>query len=150
MDWRTRFRSSRLTGPVWRSASIGIAQGMDSAAALIVDGRLVAAAEEERFSGKKHTGDFPINAIRFCLARPTFRSTKLTRLPTDSTMLPYRDLYLRDEVSTGCITRSSPERHFWRRYWRDLPGFPDRKVHSVGHHLAHAASAAYTSGWTSV
>jgi carbamoyltransferase len=30
---------------------------------------------------------------------------------------------------------------------RDLPGFPDEKVVSVGHHLAHAASAAYTSGW---
>ena len=44
-----------------------IAQGMDSAAALLVDGELVAAAEEERFSGKKHTGDFPIHAIRYCL-----------------------------------------------------------------------------------
>ena len=30
---------------------------------------------------------------------------------------------------------------------RDLPGFPEDKVSSVGHHLAHAASAAYTSGW---
>ena len=30
---------------------------------------------------------------------------------------------------------------------RDLPGFPESKVFSVGHHLAHAASAAYTSGW---
>ena len=30
---------------------------------------------------------------------------------------------------------------------RDLPGFPLEKVHQVGHHLAHAASAAYTSGW---
>ncbi len=53
-----------------------IAQGMDAAAALVVDGRLVAAAEEERFTGKKHTGDFPIHAIRFCLSeagtRPVF------------------------------------------------------------------------------
>ena len=36
-----------------------IAQGMDAAAALVVDGRLVAAAEQERFSRQKHTGDFP-------------------------------------------------------------------------------------------
>ena len=45
-----------------------IAQGMDAAAALVIDGKLVAAAEQERFSGKKHTGDFPIDAINFCLA----------------------------------------------------------------------------------
>jgi len=44
-----------------------IAQGMDSAAALLVDGQLVAAAEEERFTREKHTGDFPIHAIRYCL-----------------------------------------------------------------------------------
>jgi carbamoyltransferase len=41
-----------------------IAQGMDAAAELVVGGRLVAAAEEERFSGKKHIGDFPSHAIR--------------------------------------------------------------------------------------
>ena len=39
----------------------------DSAAALIVDGRIVAAAQEERFSRKKHDSDFPVNAIDFCL-----------------------------------------------------------------------------------
>ncbi len=44
-----------------------IAQGMDAAVALVIDGKLVAAAEQERFSGKKHTGDFPIGAIRSCL-----------------------------------------------------------------------------------
>ena len=44
-----------------------IAQGMDAAAALVIDGKSVAAAEQERFSGKKHTGDFPIDAICFCL-----------------------------------------------------------------------------------
>ncbi len=44
-----------------------IAQGMDAAAALVIDGKLVAAAEQERFSGKKHTGEFPIDAIRFCI-----------------------------------------------------------------------------------
>src|SRR5689334_3135794 len=42
-------------------------QGLDSAAALLVDGRIIAAAEEERFSFEKHTNAFPINAIRYCL-----------------------------------------------------------------------------------
>ncbi|MBZ5627214.1 MAG: carbamoyltransferase, partial [Acidobacteriia bacterium] len=37
-----------------------ISQGHDSAAALVVDGKVIAAAAQERFSRKKHTGDFPI------------------------------------------------------------------------------------------
>jgi carbamoyltransferase len=40
----------------------------DSAAALIADGRIVAAAQEERFTRKKHDSSFPQNAIRYCLA----------------------------------------------------------------------------------
>jgi len=39
----------------------------DSAAALVVDGRIVAAAQEERFTRKKHDYNFPVNAIEYCL-----------------------------------------------------------------------------------
>ena len=39
----------------------------DSAAALVVEGRIVAAAQEERFTRKKHDPRFPIEAIRACL-----------------------------------------------------------------------------------
>lgn len=39
----------------------------DSAAVLLQDGHIVAAAQEERFSRKKHDARFPINAVRFCL-----------------------------------------------------------------------------------
>ena len=39
----------------------------DSAASLIVDGEIIAAAQEERFTRNKHTPDFPINSILFCL-----------------------------------------------------------------------------------
>jgi carbamoyltransferase len=41
----------------------------DAAAALLRDGNLVAAAEEERFTRKKHDSDFPEKAIEFCLRR---------------------------------------------------------------------------------
>ncbi len=40
----------------------------DSAAALVVDGRIVAAAQEERFSREKHDSDFPSRAVEYCLA----------------------------------------------------------------------------------
>src|SRR3981081_303669 len=39
----------------------------DSAAALLEDGRIVAAAQEERFTRKKHDARFPLHAIRYCL-----------------------------------------------------------------------------------
>ena len=39
----------------------------DSAAALVEDGRIVAAAQEERFSRKKHDSRFPAHAVRYCL-----------------------------------------------------------------------------------
>ena len=40
----------------------------DSAAALVSDGRIVAAAQEERFTRKKHDSCFPSNAVRYCLS----------------------------------------------------------------------------------
>ncbi len=40
----------------------------DAAACLIDEGRIVAAAQEERFTRKKHDADFPVNAVRYCLA----------------------------------------------------------------------------------
>src|ERR1700678_4077392 len=40
----------------------------DSAAALVVDGEIVAAAQEERFTRKKHDPGFPKNSIAYCLA----------------------------------------------------------------------------------
>lgn len=40
----------------------------DSAAALVIDGKVVAAAQEERFTRKKHDAGFPGNALRYCLA----------------------------------------------------------------------------------
>ena len=39
----------------------------DSAACLLKDGKIIAAAEEERFTRKKHDTSFPINAARYCL-----------------------------------------------------------------------------------
>jgi len=39
----------------------------DSAAALLINGKIIAAAQEERFTRKKHTSEFPVNAIKFCL-----------------------------------------------------------------------------------
>src|SRR5438128_12643408 len=49
----------------------------DAAAALLQEGRLVAAAEEERFTRQKHDSAFPLRAIEFCLERGNVRASDL-------------------------------------------------------------------------
>src|SRR5690348_10827789 len=49
----------------------------DSAAALVVDGKIVAAAQEERFTRKKHDPDFPQQAIEYCLKEGGLSSEQL-------------------------------------------------------------------------
>ncbi len=124
-----------------------IAQGMDAAAALVINGKLVVAAEQERFSGKKHTGDFPIDAIRFCLAEAGISIHDIDEIAHGFDYASYRGLYAGDEVSAELYDKVFSRDALLAQVRRDLPGFPLDRVHQVGHHLAHAASAAYTSGW---
>jgi carbamoyltransferase len=124
-----------------------IAQGMDAAAALLVDGELVAAAEEERFNGKKHTGDFPIHAIQYCLAEAGIALGEIDEIAHGFNYAPYCELYLKDKVSAEVYNQVFSRDALLEQVRHDLPGFSEHKVFSVGHHLAHAASAAYTSGW---
>src|ERR1700722_12886119 len=49
----------------------------DSAAALVVDGQIVAAAQEERFSRKKHDSRFPHGAIQYCMSEGGFKASDL-------------------------------------------------------------------------
>ena len=49
----------------------------DAAAALLEDGMLVAAAEEERFTRRKHDAGFPRQAINFCLEQASIRAQEL-------------------------------------------------------------------------
>ena len=124
-----------------------IAQGMDAAAVLLIDGQLVAAAEEERFTGKKHTGDFPINAIHYCLKHAGLSAGEIDEIAHGFSYAPYRELFLKDKVSAALYDQVLSRTALLEQVRRNLPGFPDERVFAVGHHLAHAASAAYTSGW---
>src|SRR2546423_5795558 len=62
-------------------AEYRISQGHDAAAAILVNGELVAAAEQERFSLKKHTGAFPAGAIPFCLKAARASPGHVTQIP---------------------------------------------------------------------
>ena len=49
----------------------------DSAATLLVDGKIIAAVQEERFTRIKHTPDFPANSIIFCLEQGGYKISDL-------------------------------------------------------------------------
>jgi len=68
----------------------------DSAAAILSEGRLVAAAAEERFSGLKHQGGFPHRAVAFCLARAgiSVRDLAAVAVPNNP-WLPMREKVLK-------------------------------------------------------
>src|SRR3954453_394718 len=127
----------------------------DPAAALVVDGHVVAAAEEERFSRRKHgknpvpfsTWELPEAAMAFCLQEAGLRPEDL-----DAVAYSY-DPALATAPSGGDLTASE---------WEDLrtlyverpplflktalPGLDPAKVRFVGHPTAHAASAYLAAG----
>lgn len=143
---------------------LGLTTLGDSAAALIKDGQLVAAAEEERFSRKKHHSGFPFEAIRFCLdhagielkdvahvghywkpwilrhkamqaAKAAFVSKDMFKARADRGIAQVSDSYL------GMFKH--PKR------LREHFGPSDFKFHYIEHHPSHAASAFFVSPFES-
>ncbi|PYS53682.1 MAG: carbamoyltransferase [Acidobacteria bacterium] len=124
-----------------------ISQGHDSAAALVIDGVCVAAAAEERFNRKKHTGDFPISAIGYCLAEGGISLENVDEIAHGFDYAPYRKLYSLDPTAGELYQQVFSNEALFSSVHRHLPEFPPERIHPVEHHLAHAASAYCTSGW---
>ena len=83
-----------------------ISQGHDSAAVLIVDGEVIAGAEEERFSRKKHTGDFP--STRFAIASTCrHRDRGIDEIAHAFDYTPYRAVFSLDVRRPNSMKRYS-------------------------------------------
>lgn len=132
----------------------------DSAACLLKNGFVISAAEEERFDKKKHSGAFPLNAIRYCL-----NAADVSMSNVEAIGLSYKpSLIIRNALSH--FAQLTPHRVSLRDRYRLLvdeldclhkllitprrltslfngTGLP--KVHFIEHHLAHAASAFLVS-----
>jgi carbamoyltransferase len=124
-----------------------ISQGHDSAAALVVDGECVAAVAEERISRQKHTGAFPIGAIESCLAIAGIDIGEVDEIAHSFDYAPYRALYASDKLNAALYRDVLSREAFVRQVARGLPEVRQETVRHVDHHRAHAASAAFTSGW---
>jgi carbamoyltransferase len=124
-----------------------ITQGHDAAAALVIDGRIVAAGAEERFNRRKHSELFPKGAIDFCLARAGISLRDVDQLVHSFDYLPYKMNYLRTREQSAAYDEIYSRAAVLKTVADHLPDFPAADVHHVNHHLSHAASAYYTSGW---
>lgn len=128
----------------------------NSAATLVEDGRVVAAAHEERFTRERHTGEFPENAIRYCLEQAGAGVDDL-----DYVAFHWRPLHrfhrrlaqIAGELPDSLRYYGSHGGRWWnmvtsgRDFARRFPGRgrPRYRFVRFGHHLCHAASAYLTS-----
>ena len=124
-----------------------ISQGHDSAAALFIDGKLIAAAAEERFSRKKHTGDFPIGAISYCLAEGGVALSDVDEIAHSFDFGPHRPAYSFDPLTAALYKDVYSHEAVCAQVTSYLDGYSADRVRHVDHHLAHAASAYFCSGW---
>ncbi len=127
----------------------------DSAAALVVDGRIAAAAQEERFTRVKHDERFPQHAIAACLARGRADRGRpgpggLLREAAAEVRAPAGDLPgLRAARASArscgpCPSGCGPSCSSPRRSRKGLPGY-EGPIRFSGHHESHAASAFFPS-----
>jgi carbamoyltransferase len=124
-----------------------ILQGFDAAAALVVDGAVVAAAAEERFNRHKQTGDFPVQAIAYCLEQAGLSLADVDEIAHCFDYAPFGEIFSLDATSAMLYEEVLSRQALLAQIARHCPQFPDERVHQVGHHLSHAASAYFTSGW---
>jgi len=134
----------------------------DPSAALFIDGKLVAAAEEERFLRDKHAkGKMPLEATRFCLEYAGIKPEQI-----DIVAVPYAEIDLKSEARWHYAKRYwyAPDRALdalfngnrrYRRYVGKIRNMCEEvginwdsiQFESVEHHLAHASSCYHLSGF---
>jgi len=145
-DNAVKFKQSRF--PNLEKRAYRIAQGFDSAAVLVRGGLVNFAVAEERLVREKATGVFPVRAIRRCLEHARLDPRDLECLAHGFDYAPHRaafeeDPFYRDQFAKVYDSRLQIqllEEHFPGVDWKS-------KFVAVPHHLAHAASAFYQSGF---
>jgi carbamoyltransferase len=126
----------------------------DSAVALIEDGKLVAAAMEERFSRKKHDNSFPAQAIQFCLEQ-----AGITGKDLDYAVFYEKPLVKFERILQTALNTFPKSAGFWtesmlawlkEKLWikniiQKEVGVQYDRVLFCDHHMSHAASAFFAS-----
>src|SRR5581483_11689317 len=124
-----------------------VVQGMDAAAALVLDGNVLAAASEERFDRVKKSGAFPFHAIQYCLDSAGARLEEVDAVCTNFNFGRYRPIYAAEDLARSywqeCL---SPDAVFGLLKSRFQPG-AETRFHPTDHHDAHLHAALASSGF---
>ncbi len=130
----------------------------DAAAALVVDGEIAAAAQEERFTRKKHDAGFPSHAIDACLQMRGLTPADLDHVVFYDKPLQKFDRLLETAVAMAPVgvrafVKAMPpwlkqKLHMPREIGNALPGY-EGDILFGGHHESHAASAFFPSPFES-
>jgi natural product biosynthesis luciferase-like monooxygenase protein len=134
--------------PGLASRDYNIAQGFDAAAALVGHDGVLAAAAEERFTRQKATGAFPINAIRYCLKTANLDLKDIDYFAHGFSYEPHKAAFQTDDFARRQydeVFAPEVQKRFLSEHLGDLDW--GKKFIPVPHHLAHAASAFYPSGF---
>jgi len=132
----------------------------DSAATILIDGKIIAAAQEERFTRKKHDSSYPFNAIEFVLnfaqlkindvdqiiffEKPFLKFERLLETYVAFAPRGFRSfcmampIWLKDKLFQKKMLFNELKKH-------DSNFNDDKKIHFSDHHLSHAASAFFPS-----
>ena len=132
----------------------------DSAATILIDGKIIAAAQEERFTRKKHDPSYPYNAVEFVLnysniklndvdqviffEKPFLKFERLLETYVAFAPKGFKSfcmampIWLKDKLFQKKILCDELKRH-------DENFKDDKKIHFSDHHLSHAASAFFPS-----
>ncbi len=114
----------------------------DASACLIKNGKIIAMAEEERFVRKKHAYDlFPLNAVAFCLSKAKIGLDDIKYVAVGWDLLKR---YKSNGIPFSKSNTLLSEKFFPKKYF-DYKKTPN--IIFVPHHLAHAASSYYCSGF---
>lgn len=122
----------------------------DAAAALIRDGEIIAAAQEERFTRKKHDASFPLHSIGFCLSEANIAARDLDYVAFyEKPLLKFERVLLTGLgtfPTSSSAFRESMIAWFNEKLWIKSKimshlDIPARRVLFVEHHVSHAASA---------
>ena len=132
----------------------------DSAAAILIDGKIVAAAQEERFTRKKHDSSYPYNSIKYVLSEAKLELNQIDQI------VFYEKPFLKFERLLETYLAFAPkgfttflmsipiwlrEKLFQKKYIFDQLKRNDKKFNDIDkisfseHHFSHAASAFYPS-----
>ncbi len=131
----------------------------DSAAAILVNGEIVAAAQEERFTRKKHDSSYPTNAIRYVLSeagtsfeeidyvvfyeKPFLKFERILETLVVNSPYSYRQFMV--AIPEWIKNKLYLKKNISKEIKKNCKNFDEKKILFSEHHLSHAASAFFVS-----